>query len=295
MTDAKRIAGLEERRAEVGGASLRYFVGGSGPPLVLVHGLAGAAANWVELAPLLARRHRLLIVELPGHGGSEPLPAAPTLDPYADCVVELARLEGLLPAPLVGHSLGGAVALRAAERHPGEVAAVVLLAAAGISSARKTFEGSVTYALLGRPGRAVAPFRKLIARAPWARWLVFGHWQVDDPPALSAAATEGFLSGPALHSDVRQAAQALRAGDERFGLDRVRCPCLCVWGANDRMVPLGDGFDYARRLGAPLRVIAGCGHLLIGERPGACAHAIETFLDRIGDLEELPFEPELAG
>ena len=103
---------------------------------------------------------------------------------------------------------------------------------------------------------------------------MFGHWQVDDPPALSAAATEGFLSGPALHTDVRQAAQALRAEDERFGLDRVRCPCLCVWGANDRMVPLADGFDYARRLGAPLRVIADCGHLLIGERPDACADAI---------------------
>jgi pimeloyl-ACP methyl ester carboxylesterase len=61
------------------------------------------------------------------------------------------------------------------------------------------------------------------------------------------------------------------------------------------MVPLADGFDYARRLGAPLRVIADCGHLLVGERPGACADAIESFLDRIGDLEELPLEPELAG
>ena len=269
---------MEERRADVGGASLRYYVGGAGPTLVLVHGLAGAASNWVELAPLLARRHRLLVVELPGHGGSEPLGSAATLDPYADCVLELARLEGLLPAVLVGHSLGGAVALHAAERHPDDVTAVVLLAAAGIGSATKSLVGTVTLALLGWPGRAVAPFRTLIAGAPWARWLVFGHWQVGDPPALSAAATEGFLAGPGLHADVRQAALALAANDERLGLDGVRCPCLCVWGANDRIVPLADGLDYARRLGAPLRVIAGCGHLLIGERPGACADAIETFL-----------------
>jgi len=278
VTDAKPIAGLEERWADVGGASLRYFVGGEGPPLALVHGLAGAASNWVELAPLLLGRHRLLVPELPGHGGSEPLRAAPTLDPYADCVVELARLEAMGPMPFVGHSLGGAVALRAAERHPGAVTALVLLAAAGISSARKTLQESVTLAMLGRPGRAVAPLRARIAATPWSRWIVFGHWQVDDPPALSAAATEGFLSGPALHTDVKQAAHALGAGDERFGLDRVRCPCLCVWGANDRMVPLPDGFDYSRRLGAPLRVIAGCGHLLIGERPAACADAIESFL-----------------
>jgi len=278
MTDAKPIAWLEERRAEVGGASLRYFVGGAGPPLVLVHGLAGAASNWVELAPLLARSHRLLIPELPGHGGSEPLPAAPTLDPYADCVAELARLEGMLPAVFAGHSLGGAVVLRLAERHSLDVTALVLLAAAGIGSANTSLEWSVTLAVLGWPGRAVAPLRTLIAGAPWARWIVFGHWQVDDPPALSAAATEGFLSGPAFHTDVRQAAHALQGEDERLGLDRVRCPCLCVWGANDRIVPLADGFEYARRLGAPLRVIAGCGHLLIGERPGACADAIERFL-----------------
>jgi len=295
MTDAKAITGFEERRATVGGASLRYLVGGAGPALVLVHGLAGGAANWVELAPRLARSHRVLIVELPGHGGSEPLAAASTLDPYADCVVELARLEGIVPAPFVGHSLGGPVVLRAAARHPRDVTAVILLAAAGISSATRTLAGSLTLALLGWPGRAAARFRTSIAGAPWARSLVFGYWQVDDPPALSAAATEGFLSGAALHADVRQAALALAAEDERLGLDRVHCPCLLVWGASDRIVPLADGFEYARRLRAPLRVIAGCGHLLIGERPGACVHAIETFLDGIGDLEELPLEPELAG
>jgi pimeloyl-ACP methyl ester carboxylesterase len=295
MTDAKGLAGFEERRAEVAGASLRYFVGGEGPPLLLVHGLAGAASNWVELAPLLASRHRVLIPELPGHGGSEPLAAAPTLDPFADCVGELARLEGMLPATVVGHSLGGAVALRAAGRFPDDVSSVVLLAGAGIGSATPTLEGRVILSLLGRPARAVAPFGPLIASRPWARWPVFGHWQVADPPALSAVATEGFLAGPGLHTDVAQAADALAVEDARFGLHEVGCPCLCVWGADDHMVPLADGFDYARRLGAPLRVIADCGHLLIGERPGACADAIEAFLDGVRDLEERPLEPELAG
>jgi len=51
-----------------------------------------------------------------------------------------------------------------------------------------------------------------------------------------------------------------------------------LWGARDNQLPIEDAFDYARRLQAPLRVIADCGHLLIGERPDACADAIETFL-----------------
>ena len=201
----------------------------------------------------------------------------------------------MLPAAFAGHSLGGTVALRAAARFPDDVSAVVLLAGAGIGSATPTFEGKVIVSLLGRPARAVAPFGPLIAARPWARRPVFGHWQAADPPALSAAATEGFLAGPGLHSDVGQAASALAAEDARFGLGDVRCPCLCVWGADDRMVPLADGVDFARRLRAPLRVIADCGHLLIGERPGACADAIETFLDGVRDLEELPLEAELAG
>src|SRR5256885_15394456 len=74
MTDAK-LPGLEERFAQVKGVRMRYFLGGEGPPLILVHGLGGAAANWTELVPLLVRRHRLLVPDLPGHGGSTALPA----------------------------------------------------------------------------------------------------------------------------------------------------------------------------------------------------------------------------
>ena len=58
----------------------------------------------------------------------------------------------------------------------------------------------------------------------------------------------------------------------------MRAPCLCLWGANDNWVPLRDGMEYARRLRAPLRSIADCGHLLIGERPDAVLHAVREFL-----------------
>ena len=65
---------------------------------------------------------------------------------------------------------------------------------------------------------------------------------------------------------------------------RITCPVLVLWGGRDRQVSVEDGFEYARRLRAPLRVIADCGHLLIGERPEACADAIEEFLPRDGLL-----------
>ena len=119
MTDATELPGFEERWLTVHGARVRYYVGGDGPPLLLVHGLGGAASNWTELAPLLARHRRLLVLDLPGHGGSSPLPSAPTLNPFADVVATVAEREGMLPAAVVGHSLGGVVALRLALRRPG--------------------------------------------------------------------------------------------------------------------------------------------------------------------------------
>ncbi len=96
MTDAK-VPGLEEHFAQIKGVRMRYFVGGDGAPLVLVHGLGGAASNWTELAPLLLERHRLLVPDLPGHGGSTALPAVSGLEPFADRVALVAEREGMLP------------------------------------------------------------------------------------------------------------------------------------------------------------------------------------------------------
>ena len=278
MTEAK-LPDFEERFAAVRGATLRYFVAGSGEPVVLLHGLGGASSNWVEIAPQLARKRRVLAIDLPGHSGSEPLPAAPNLSAFADCVARLAGSEVMLPAAVIGHSAGGLVGLRLALRHKGAVRGLVLAAAAGISSRRRA--AHVTLELLGlvRPSRLVVPFRRQIARMPALRYIPFGWWGVDDPPALSVAATRGFLDGAALHTDTLALGRALVRDDPRPDIERMRCPSLVLWGARDRWVPLRDGFEYARRLRAPLRVIPACGHLLIGERPDACLDAFDGFLD----------------
>jgi pimeloyl-ACP methyl ester carboxylesterase len=273
------VPGLDERYAELRGCRLRYLVSGEGEPLVLVHGLGGAAANWLALAPLLLPGRRLLVPELPGHGGSSPLPAAPSLNPYADRISLLLEREGLARAPVVGHSLGGAIALRLAIRRPELVSGLVLAAGAGISSGTRNARHALTITGLLKPGRKIAPHRARVARSPLLKRLVFGRWGAADPPALPPEVVEAFLAGPALHSDTVSAAKALVRDDPRSDLDGVRCPALVLWGARDNQLPVGDAFDYARRLRARLRVIADCGHLLIAERPEACADAIDSFLN----------------
>jgi pimeloyl-ACP methyl ester carboxylesterase len=279
VTDAKvELPGFEERFAEIRGCRLRYLVGGEGEPLVLVHGLGGAASNWLALAPLLLPGRRVLVPELPGHGGSSPLSGVTSLDAYADRLGPLAEREGFAPAPLVGHSLGGAIALRLAIRLPGLVSGLVLAGAAGISSGTRTARYALTVTGILKPGKRIAPHRRRVARSATLKNLVFGRWGAADPAALPPEVAEAFLSGPANHTDTVSAAKALMQDDPRPDLDRVRCPSLVLWGARDNQLPVGDAFDYTRRLRGRLRVIADCGHLLIGERPDACADAIESFL-----------------
>jgi pimeloyl-ACP methyl ester carboxylesterase len=279
VTDRKhRLEGFEEREVQWRGTRLRYAVGGDGEPLVLVHGLGGTIENWLALAPPLAADHRVIVPDLPGHGRSGLLREARDVDALAEAVLGIVDAEAVGNAVWIGHSLGGVVALRAAAMRPDAVRGVVLAAAAGIGSATRAAQ--VTLGVLGvaRPGRWIAPHRQAWAGSRLGRRAAFGWWGAADSDALEPDMAEAFLVGAAHHTDTRQAGRALLATDPRTELHRVTCPCLCLWGASDNWVRLDDGIEYARRLGAPLRTIAGCGHLLIGERPDACLAAIREFV-----------------
>ena len=275
VTDAKRIfAELEERR--LGGT--RYFVGGTGEPLVLVHGLGGWAGNWQAVAPVLARRHRVIVPELAGHGGSEPARGARDLEPFVDRVLAVLEHEHALPAAWIGHSLGALVGVHAAVRRPEAVRSLVLAAAPGITSSTRLAEATVTLLGLLKPGRVVGKRSERVSRSPLGRTFSLGGWGVADPVGLSPELAQAFLDGPPQHTDTLTAGRALVVSDPREHLHDVLCPCLCLWGANDKWVPLEDGIEYARRLRAPLRAIADCGHLLIGERPAAVIAAVDDFV-----------------
>jgi pimeloyl-ACP methyl ester carboxylesterase len=186
------------------------------------------------------------------------------------------------------------VVLRLAVTRPEDVLALVLVGAAGIVSAKRRAELwlAVTGAL--RPAQILTRFRGSIARRPRLRWVPFGLWGAVDPPALPPEGVIGFLEGPSQHTDVGSAGRALIRDDPRPDLERVRCPVLLVWGARDRLVPLADGFEYARRLRAPIRVLPAAGHLIVGEQPEGCAAILEGFLDGVRQVDELPLDAELV-
>jgi pimeloyl-ACP methyl ester carboxylesterase len=281
VAGATLLRGFESHVAQIGGIRTRYWVGGAGRPLVLVHGLAGAAYNFTDLAPLLARRRRVLIPDLPGHGGTAPLPGAGGLSGLAAHVVRVAEDVGMAPAAVLGYSLGGPVALRLAAEHPGSVSAVALVASAGIVSATRRAKLWLRVTSAVRPARLVAHARDVVARRPNLRVLVFGYWGAEEPRALPPEAVIGFLEAQPEHTDVWGASKALVRDDPREYLHHIACPTLVVWGARDRLTPLEDGFELARGLGASLRTLPAAGHLLVGEYPEACAELLLHFLDRV--------------
>lgn len=295
MTAEKRFVGFEERSVSLRGRPqgvLRYLAGGSGEPILLVHGLGGSALNWVSVAPQLGRCGRVLVPDLPGHGGSTPASSPATLEPFADALAALVEQEGAGAVPVVGHSLGGLVAVRLAVRRPELVAGILLCAAAGISSTRRRARYALEVLGAVRPGRLLARHRGQIARSARLRALTFAWWGASDPAALAPEAVDGFLAGWERHTDTRGAARAMVVDDVRGDLARLSCPSLVLWGGRDHQIGVEDAFDYARSLGAPLRVIPDCGHLLIGERPDAVLDAIQALLDGIRQLDELPLEAE---
>jgi pimeloyl-ACP methyl ester carboxylesterase len=284
VTAATALAPLEERL--VGGH--RLYAGGEGRPVVLLHGLGGAAANWSEVAPGLAAAHRVVAIDLPGHGGSEPPPPRAGMEWFADAVADVLDAERVREAIVVGHSFGGQVSLHLALRRPELVGAVLLVAPSGIRTGTRFVQVVISASTFVRPGRVVARARGRYAARAWFRRAVFRPWFVADADALSERAALGFLSGQEEHRNTAIAGRAMVADDPRVELSRLGCPALVLWGAADTQLPLDDAFEYARRLRAPLRVVADCGHLVIGERPAAV-------LDGVRHLDVLVRQVEALG
>ena len=257
------------------GGRVRYFVGGDGPPVVLVHGLGGAASNWRLARAAASRRGTACSCPTcPGTAARAPLPAAPNLDAFAEPVMRaVVEPRGCCRRSSSATRSAGLVALRLAMRRPdARRGARPRRRRPGSRSATRSgaSSGSPSSVAPARPpDRAARGAAR--ARRPRLRASAFGVLgRVRSAARSPRSRSSGFLAGRRAAHRHRGARGGARARRSRASTStRVRCPALVLWGARDRQVPIDDAFEYARRLRAPLRTIADCGHLLIGERPDA--------------------------
>lgn len=246
---------------------VNYVDQGQGPALLLIHGIGGNWQNWLGTINGLASQHRVIALDLPGFGRSEPLTSGLGVPQYADALIELLDLLAIERATLVGNSMGGALTIEAAARHPDRVAAAVLACSAGIPLTGWRHK-AVTIPL----GLAV----NLTLRHTRVRHAVIGRPRLRRAIASrivhDARATDQRLLAEALNGLGSASFSAvLRAGagyDLRPQARRMQCPTLVLWGARDRLLPLPMGEELHRLIDrSQLVVWDDSGHAPMIEHP----------------------------
>ena len=245
---------------------------GEAATLVLVHGVGAARLVWAPVLEPLAARHHLVVVDLPGHGASAPLP--PGAD--AGCPALAAQLAQVLAdvgtdrPHAVGNSLGGWIALELAAA--GAAASVTGLAPAGLRLA----PGEPTRLLRVNRllARAAGPAGDRLAANRLVRHVAFASGSVD-PAGLDP----GLATGMARALRVSTAYEAMIAATHRLTFDRgadVAVPATIVFGDDDRILPAPDNQRReAAPPGAEWVVLPRCGHAPMWDAPDATVELVE--------------------
>lgn len=278
----------------VHGRSLSYVEAGSGPVLLLVHGMAGNAQNWRQVIGPLARDHTVVAPDLPGHGGSEPGAGDYSLGSLASTLRDLLVTLGHKRATVVGHSLGGGIAMQLAYQFPEMIERLILVSSGGLGPevsvvlraaalpgadrfiAATAGPGAKAGSALGR-GLAAIGLRPSADLAEVAR----GYASLAEPWRR-----EAFLS--TLRSVVGTGGQRVAAGDRLYLAETL--PVLIVWGGRDPIIPASHAEEARARMPASqVAILDDVGHLPQLEAPARFVDLLERFL---AETEPAEFDGE---
>lgn len=281
--------GFTLERIDVGEVQLRVRHGGSGPPVVLLHGHPRTHATWHRVAPLLAREHTVICPDLRGYGGSSKPPSDPGHTTYAKRamardVVGLLDALGHDRAAVIGHDRGCYVAMRTALDHPERVSRLGVLDGVPIGEALARADARFAarwwhWFFLGQSDK---PAERVITADPDA-------WYGGSPAAMGEEAYADYrraIHDPAtVHAmceDYRAGLGPDRAADDadRAAGRRIACPVLFCFSERDDMVDLyGDPAAIWRDWADDVRVAAiDSGHHMAEEAPEQLAAALADFL-----------------
>jgi len=271
------LAGLSARSVTAAGHRIVYLEGGSGEPLVLLHGFGGDKDGWPPLARRLTAHFHLYVLDLPGFGESTRDPAARYgFAEQAERVAAFAQAVGIArPFHIGGNSMGGAIAGVFAARHPERVKTLWLIDPAGVTSATRSevyreFEAGRNPLVVAGPQDFDALMGLLFVHPPWI------------PPRLAAA----LARARAAHRDFdAKVFQDLR--DSNLSLEKElrgsTVPTLITWGDRDRVVDVsGAALLAAAMLQARLDIQHGVGHVPMMEQPDDTAARYLAFQRSLG-------------
>jgi pimeloyl-ACP methyl ester carboxylesterase len=261
-----------------------FRVAGSGPPLVLVHGIGDSSETWDPVLDELARRHTVIAPDLLGHGASAKPRADYSVAAYANGVRDLLGVLDIDRVTLVGHSLGGGVAMQFAYQYPERTERLVLVGSGGAGPDVSPVLRAATL-----PGAALL---LTLLHLPTARWQVgrvigllraLGTDLGQDAPDLmrvvdalpDATARAAFTR--TLRSVVDWRGQVVTMLDRCYLT--LGMPTLLIWGDRDAVVPVAHAYRaHAAMPGSRLEIFADAGHFPFHTDPDRFVRVLEQFL-----------------
>jgi pimeloyl-ACP methyl ester carboxylesterase len=279
----------EKRVVQLHGHRVVYRIGGddlaSGRPvLLLVHGMAGSSTTWREVMPALAQRYTVIAPDLPGHGESDKPRQDYSLGAHANVLRDLLIALGIDHATIVGHSLGGGVAMQLAYQHPQYCERLVLASSGGLGQdvswmLRALTLPGVEYltpvlfpSFVRNAGNTISRrLRSLGLRAPRVEEQWRSYVSLTDQETRHA-----FLR--TLRAVVDAGGQSVSAHDRLYLASRL--PTLILWGERDRIIPVAHAHDaHAAMPGSRLVLFAESGHFPHTEEPARFVEAVVELVD----------------
>jgi pimeloyl-ACP methyl ester carboxylesterase len=277
-------AAVEVRHIEIHGHRVGYRSGGSGPVIVLIHGLAASSATWRFVMPMLTEQFTVIAPDLLGHGDSDKPRGDYSLGAFASGVRDLLLALGHDRATVVGHSFGGGVAMQFAYQFPERCERLVLVSSGGLGD-----EVNLLLRLLALPG---SEFVLPLACNNWvhdvgmsvAGWLariglhtgphLTEVW--DGYGSLADGATRTAFIGT-LRSVVDVTGQRVSAVDRLYLA--AETPTLIIWGDHDHIIPVDQGRTTHEAIpGSRLEIFVGSGHFPHCERPDRFCEVLCDFM-----------------
>jgi pimeloyl-ACP methyl ester carboxylesterase len=280
---ARALPTIERVEVSLHGQRVNFTIAGQGPPVVLIHGVAGRAAQWDQVLQVLAENHVVIAPDLLGHGESAKPRGDYSLGAHASGIRDLLVGLNIGGASIVGHSLGGGIAMQFAYQFPERCERLVLVSSGGLGEEvhpllrAATLPGSeFVLPLLAHP--RVLNVASLIPRAlgriglrtrPDLTEMARGYQSLSNPEARSA-----FIH--TLRGVIDPTGQRINASDRLYLASKM--PSLIVWGRRDRIIPVEHAQPtYDGMPGCRLELFDEAGHFPQLDEPVRFARTLEDF------------------
>jgi pimeloyl-ACP methyl ester carboxylesterase len=276
---------FSSRTIRIHGHRVTYRMAGEGEPIVLLHGLAGSSTNWRHLMPALAERFTVVAPDLLGFGESAKPRGDYSIGAHASGVRDLLVALGIEGATIVGHSLGGGVAMQLAYLSPARCQRLVLVSSGGLGR-----EVSLLLRALSLPGSELVLGVALDKRVRFVgeavtglagrlglRWGSVGAEMWKGYGTLTRrSAQQSFVH--TVRSVIDPFGQRVNARDRLYLAEAI--PTMIVWGDHDRIIPVEHAYAAHRLMpGSRLEILEGVGHLLPVDHPDELRRLLVSFID----------------